>query len=184
MNDKTPMHTSEELVIYNKSGKLILFALLFVLAGVAMMYSGMSEEESSMIITIIGAVTILFFGLCLIYLIARAVNRKPALIINEEGITDHSSYVEGGLIRWHEIEDVTLYEMMNQRMIGIKLLNPDAFLSQQKGFKKLLMRANKGMVSAEVNISGSAISENLDKVYLIILKRWKTAKPMKPDSSS
>lgn len=43
--------------------------------------------------------------------------------------------------------------MMNQRMIGIKLHNPEKFMSKQTGFKKILMRANQGMVDTPINIA-------------------------------
>ncbi|UNK16883.1 hypothetical protein MNQ98_20630 [Paenibacillus sp. N3/727] len=58
-------------------------------------------------------------------------------------------------------------------MIGIKLYHPEKFMLQQTGFKKLLMRANQGLVDTPINIAESGLPMSIDKLYLIVLKKWK-----------
>lgn len=165
--------TTEPVVIYGKPGKLFVLSLLFVLVGVFLMVIGQSEEEKSFMLIAIGVLSILLFGLCMLYFLMRLFKPRPALVIDREGLTDHSSYVNGGRIRWEEIEDIVLYSYMNQHMICIQLKDPEAYVSSQTGLKRWLIRMNKNMASADVSIMKQSVSENLEKVYLILLKHWK-----------
>ncbi|MGM1047975.1 MAG: STM3941 family protein [Bacillota bacterium] len=151
------MDNNEDIVIYPKLGKLFMLAAVFVILGAALIYFGMTEENSSIVMVIIGVICAVFFGLCLFYFASRIVNKEPSLIINDEGITDQSSYIQAGVIKWEDIKNIELYSMMNQRMIGIKLYHPEKFMLQQTGLKKLLMRANQGLVDTPINIAESGL---------------------------
>ncbi|MFI2856688.1 STM3941 family protein [Paenibacillus sp. JSM ZJ436] len=165
--------STEDIVIYGKPGKLFIISLGFVLIGILMMVIGQSEEADAFILIAVGIVSTLVFGLCMLYFLMRLIKPRPALVIDLEGLTDHSSYVNGGRIRWEEIEDIVLYSYMNQHMIGIQLKDAEGYVSSHKGLKRLLIRMNKNMASADVSIMKQSVSENLEKVYLILLKHWK-----------
>ena len=166
-------NTNEDLVIYPKTGKMIillLMSIVFVLLGGFLIYVGLEER---IMFVIIGIISILFFGFSGIFILNRLINKQPALIISKEGITDHSSYTAGGYIAWEEVRDITLYDLFNQRMIGIKLHDTDKFMSQQTGVKKMLMNTNKNMVDAPVNIAEASLPIGIEQLYLIMMKKWK-----------
>ncbi|MFC7679632.1 STM3941 family protein [Paenibacillus sp. GCM10028914] len=166
------MNNNEDIVVYPKLGKLVFFSVIFVLLGIAITYFGLTEDDGSMAIVAIGVLCTIFFGFGLIYFISRLVNKRPSLIVNDEGITDQSSYIQAGVIKWEDIKEIKLYSMMNQRMIGIILYHPENFMSKQSGFKKLLMRANQGLVDTPINIAESSLPISLDELYMIILNKW------------
>ncbi|MCQ6562436.1 STM3941 family protein [Paenibacillus mendelii] len=170
------MHTrNEELVFYPSPRKLLglsAAAIMFVLIGGVMIGVSRNEEDSSVSILIIGLVSVLFFGLCLIYLLYRLLNRKPSVVLNDQEVVDDSSYIGGGRLRWDQIEEIMLYDFMGQRFIGIKLLDTPAFLSRQSGLKKLLMKLNRGMVKAPINIAQQGITLPLEELYELMIDRW------------
>ncbi|GIP41205.1 hypothetical protein J31TS4_44850 [Paenibacillus sp. J31TS4] len=157
-----------------KSFGLLVSALVFVLLGILLTAVGLGEEESAAIAGI-GIICTLFFGFCLAYLLLRFIRRTPSLVVDDEGIVDQSSAIGGGRIRWDEMEDLKLYVFMNQAFIGIRLHDPESFLDRQGTWKRLLMKANRRMVDAPVNIAQTAVALPLDELYELLVGRWAAA---------
>ncbi|AWB43562.1 hypothetical protein DCC85_04540 [Paenibacillus sp. CAA11] len=158
---------------YMGMGKRWLFAglaLLFVVLGCFVAYY--SYQDQKYFFTVIGVLCIVFFGFCLLYIVSKLNDRTPAVVVDEDGITDRSSYIAGGLIRWEEIRDIELYEFMNQSFIGIELYDSDSYLEKQRGLRRLMMNANRGMVQATINISQSSLSTPLEELYDRIIEQW------------
>ncbi|PZD92957.1 hypothetical protein DNH61_25485 [Paenibacillus sambharensis] len=168
----------KEIVEYPSTRKLLMLllgSLVFVAMGLLLMMVGLSEEDGSLGMTLVGIVTLAFFGACLLYFVYRLFNRKPSLIINDEWIEDNSSYTAGGRIKWEDIREIALYEMMGQRFLGIKLHDEDAYLQRQSGFKKWLMKVNSGMVQAPVNIPQNGIKMKLEALHDIMAVKLEQA---------
>lgn len=169
---------TKEHVEYPSAKKLIGLAfasMVFVAVGILLIVVGQSEEETPIIMVIIGFISAGFFGLCLIYCLYRLMNKKASIIINGDGILDNSSYIGGGLLKWSDIQDVVLYEFMGQRFIGLKLHDTERFMAQQSGMKKALIRMNKRMINMPVNIPQSGVRMPLDQLYVLIRETWMNA---------
>lgn len=178
---KTKMDTrEEELVIYPSPRKLFglcAASIIFVLIGGGMFAVGLNEEELPVPVIAVGLVCVLFFGSCLIYLLYRLLNKKPSVVLDDQGMMDDSSYIGGGRLRWDQIEEIMMYDFMGQRFIGLKLADTQAFLTQQSGLKKMLMKLNRGMVKAPVNISQQGVAMPLGELYVQMVERWRSAYP-------
>ncbi|GGF90171.1 hypothetical protein GCM10010912_39180 [Paenibacillus albidus] len=164
----------ESFKVYTGKRNLWLMALAglaFVAAGVWMI-SLYLEGGESILIALVGLVCTVFFGACLLYIIKMMFDRGPAVILDEQGVTDHSSFTSGGTIRWDEIENLELFHLSGQKMIGIQLKDPQAYLANQRGFKGWLMRVNHRMVDAPVNIAQAALPIPLEQLYEEMLRRW------------
>lgn len=169
---------TKEHVEYPSAKKLfgLTFAsMVFVAVGILLIVVGQWEEETPIIMIIIGFISVGFFGLCLIYCLYRLMNKRPSIIINGDGIMDNSSYIGGGLLKWSDIQDVVLYEFMGQRFIGLKLHDIERFMAQQSGMKKALIRMNKRMINMPVNIPQSGVRMPLDQLYTLIKETWMNA---------
>ncbi|YCI21099.1 hypothetical protein M1D71_05150 [Paenibacillus sp. Z3-2] len=46
---------------------------------------------------------------------------------------------------WRDVENIFMYELMGQKMIGIKLRDEKAFLDRQNGMKRKLMTVNSNI---------------------------------------
>ncbi|WP_048600430.1 STM3941 family protein [Rubeoparvulum massiliense] len=158
-----------ELVIYPSNRKMLglgLVSLIFCALGAFFLWGIEEEGSSQLYFNVIGIVVLVFFGLCFIYLLSRLFVKKPAIIIREDGLFENASYVGAGLIPWEEIREVYIYEYMGQKMLGIETKDPDFALKKTKlnGFKKLLMKANKGLVKAQISIPQTTISVPLEEL--------------------
>jgi len=119
-------------------------------------------------IEIISVIGIVSFGLCGIYAFTKFFDKRPGLVINDEGITDNSSAVCAGLIKWGNITNVSITEIYGQKILTIEVNNVDEILSKQQGFKKVLMNLNKNYFSSPVQISSNALKCNFQELYDII----------------
>lgn len=149
-----------------KTGGLACLAALFVAIGCFMI------AGDEVFPRIIGFLCVFFFGICFLYLAYRTMKRQPSLLIDDEGVTDNSSYIGGGRLTWQDIRAVRLYDYMGQRMIGLELHDPQALYDRQSGFKRLLLKANKGLVKPQVNIPQAGLALPIEQVYDLLLGRW------------
>ncbi|WP_277674604.1 STM3941 family protein [Piscibacillus halophilus] len=148
-----------ELVIYPKRGRMIGFgilSLLFVILGIIFYNVGLIEDDLTL--TVIGFLLVLIFGFCLFYYIKVLIKRKPALIISDEGISDYSSYLGPGLIRWDEIEGFEFVGFGSQQFLGIYTKDPELIINRASGLRRVINRMNKGLINTQVNI----MVKNLD----------------------
>jgi hypothetical protein len=167
------------LVIYAKRGKQILYGILcliFVMVSGLLLMIGFEENGSdSLKFMIGGAVGFIFFGLCMVYWVKSMVKRKPALIINREGILDQSTYIGAGLVKWDEIVDVDLVNFGGQTYLGIYTVDPELIINRSSPFKKLLNRLNKGLLNTQVNIPVKILDCSMDNLIETINRYWKEA---------
>lgn len=163
-----------KIEVYASKGKtwlLMLTAAGFVAAGVWMLRLALTGEES-WIIGGIGIAGILFFGICLLYILKTMFNASPVLEVDDGGLVDRSSYIAGGRILWTEVEDIAFFYVMNQPTIGIRLRDPQAFLERQNAVKHWLIKTNMRLTGAPVNISRPGMTLPLTEIYEAMLLRW------------
>ncbi|WP_459965018.1 STM3941 family protein [Paenibacillus sp. JCM 10914] len=166
----------DEIRVYPKVGKLFIGSLVFVVIGIVMMYAGGSDEENNVFIVVVGAICTLFFGFGFVYAISKLLQRKPALLINQTGIEDHSSLVSSGFVTWDEIKGIDMYQVQNQRFIGIEVHHPEQIWSRHPHWKQRLMRLNKGMTDSAIHIQETGLSGNFNELFLVMYRRWKLNK--------
>lgn len=150
---------------------------IFIAAGLFLILNDSKETGASTISCVVGVVSILFFGCCLCYILMKMIKKEPSFVVDEKGFVDSSSYTSGGSIAWTDVENIFMYELMGQPMIGIKLRDEKAFLDRQMGIKRKLMTVNTNMVDATISISQSSLTLPLDQLYVMMVGRWKRANP-------
>jgi hypothetical protein len=132
-----------------------------------------STPASDLLLGGLGLAAILFFGfgegMAVYWLLTRG--RKPALILDEGGIRDRSSFSGAGLIRWDEIEAVTLKWFPGQRLLFLHLRNPESIIARQKPFVQRAMRSSLCLVGTPVVLSQTNIGIPLEQVKALIEER-------------
>lgn len=169
------MKSQNELIVYPRLRKMLTYSVIMVAIGIVLTILGVIPEEPNIFVTVLGIICTVFFGLCLSYYIYRSIHKKPAIVVNAEGIRDHSSYSSGGFIPWTDIREVSLYNYMNQHFIGIHLHDTEQYIAKQSGFKKLLMKMNSRIVDAPVSISDNGIDMKITDLYKRIGEQWQEA---------
>jgi len=132
---------------------------------------------NSTIMFIVGIISILFFGICAIFVSQKITENTPGLIINDEGITDNSSGVSAGLVLWRDISEIRKTNVFNQAFIIVIVKNPEEYIARQTNFlKKRLMTMNYKSYGSPVNISPNSLKCNFNELYLMIVKEFQSAK--------
>lgn len=98
--------------------------------------------------------------------------KKPALILSEDGLTDQSSYIAAGFLKWEEIMEVQFYQYGGQPFLGIITVDPELIIQRSSGFKRLLNKMNKGLVEAQVSIPVRNLACDDETLINEIAIRW------------
>jgi hypothetical protein len=143
---------SHELIVPASRTKLVALALGaagFVLAGVWMM---VIVAKGSVFITMVGAFSVVFFGLLGVYAMRRLIWPTPAVVINREGIWDNASALGVGFIAWDDIARLHEYRFRSQLFLGIVPKDLEAVLANQPLWKRQAIRANLLLGVDPINI--------------------------------
>lgn len=92
-----------------------------------------ADGNSSAWIVGLGIISILFFGLATIFMLRMFLSGKLAIRINDEGITDETTGVAVGLIRWEDIERFEHYNLMGNKFIKVFVRNTAPYYERARG---------------------------------------------------
>jgi hypothetical protein len=159
------MSTGDERVIELSRMKLVMTtagALLFVAAGA---WFFLAPDDSGLfrrfpdpwVGRAIGAVAFLFGVAGAVYGVRKAFDRKPGLVLTAAGLVDNSSAVAAGFIPWSEITGLGLFQFRRQRMLIVHVADPEKYIARGNALKRMLNRANTGMVGSPIAISSNAL---------------------------
>ncbi len=161
---ETKIQLSKTKIVYAIFGSVI-----FVMIGLWLLQNlDKFPKYNPLLLQIIFISTVIFFGLGGAYLIVKFLDKKPGLVISDNGIFDNSSAISPGLIKWENITNVYVSELFGQKFITIEVNNAEKLLLKQTGLKKLLMTWNKNVFSSPVQISSNALKCNFEELYEII----------------
>lgn len=110
----------------------------------------------------------LFFGYAFFYILKKGKEGKDILIVDDRGITDHSSAVAVGFIPWADINRIYMDSVMGNKFIEIEINNEEQYLSKLSGIKKAAVFSNKKMghqiVCITLNTTGISPESVLPKI--------------------
>ncbi len=166
----------KEIIIQLSKKKLAL--LFFGAIGfiIACFWSIQTAETKStfntLYLKISSTIGIIFFGFCGIYAIEKFFDKRPGLVINNEGIIDNSSFVCAGLIKWETITNVAMNEIFGQTILTIEVNNADEIISKQNTFKKIFMNLSKNYFNSPIQISSIILKKyDFRNLYNLINER-------------
>jgi hypothetical protein len=132
-----------------------LGSLVFVVIGALIFTTG------NVVYQVVAVVCVAFFGTGLVFFVGQLVRRGPALQVDSRGVTDRSSIVSLGLVRWDEISSVQIHAVGIQRFLAV-YPRAESILQRANPVKRSLMRINRGMGFAPVTIAETALPYNLE----------------------
>jgi len=147
-------------------------SIIFVVLGIQFILKPVSYVSflyrNVELIRIVGYASLIFFGFCLIYILCKAFDKKPGLIINENGITDNSNFTSVGLIEWSEIIGIRTQQVMKTKFILIDVLNPEKYIQNSTKFKATLMKGNLKMYGTPLSITSNSLSYNFNELEKLL----------------
>ena len=121
------------------------------------------------VILLEGIASILFFGLCAFFYIRKLLDNKPGLINDNIGLIDNSSGVSVGQILWNNIENISVIKIFGQKLILIKVNNPQEYINKQVNYvKKKVMQTNMNLYGAPLSITSNALKIKFDELLNIL----------------
>lgn len=160
------MDSSDETIIELSQKRLLLLLLgasAFVAAGVwlfsldaASIQSRRGSNDPAFVHGL-GLASIVFFGSCGLYVLKKLFDKKPALVFNNSGIVDNASSVSPGFIPWSEVVGAELCEIQKQKLLIIKVRDPQEYIARGNSLRRTLNKANYKMVGSPISIHSNAL---------------------------
>lgn len=165
-----------EIPLGKKKISLLLFgAVIFVVLGINFIIAPETFVNSIIrtphVIRIAGIVSILFFGAVGLYGLRRLFDKTIGLIVDENGITDHTNASSIGLIEWKDILEIRTEKVVSTKFLLIYVKNPEKYLERAKGFKRKLMEGNSSMYGTPLSIISNTLRTNFDELEKLIETR-------------
>lgn len=132
------------------------------------------------IIFIVGLLSILFFGSVVFFIFKKLNDKKPGLIITENGIIDNSSGVAAGQIFWNDVSAIKIVEIFNQKFLMFIVDNPDQYINRQTNpIKRKAMEVNFKHFGSPISISSNGLICNFQELKNIVEKSFGNFKTKK-----
>lgn len=166
--------------------KLLFFSICFFAAGLWMIITNPQTKNivfNNPIIKVIASYGSLIMGLLGIYFFTKKLfDKKPGLILSEEGIIDNTSVFKFGLIPWSDISGI--YEKTvqvsiasKQYFVTIELINPNDYISKETNtIKRKLLIANSNNYGSPIHISTNSLKTNHKDLLSLINEYFLTYK--------
>lgn len=156
---------------------MLLGALLFIAIGLWFVIAPPRIENSfwgnQTKITIVGYASIIFFGLCAFFLFRKLPASEAGLIIDDMGIMDNSGGLSAGQILWSEIENISVIEIHRQKLIMLKVKNPQHYIGRQTSLlKRKGMELNNKMYGTPLSITSNGLKTSFDNLLKLITQKF------------
>ena len=164
-----------------KIGLLFIGALIFVILGIQFAINPeewlSSRSKSSEFIRIMGLISVVFSGICGIFIGRKLFDKKIGLTIDERGITDNTNATSIGLIEWEDITGIDKIEIASSKILIIKTDKPDKYIERAKnGISKRAMKANNKMYGSPISIISSSLKMKFNELENLIKSELKRRK--------
>jgi hypothetical protein len=180
---------NDELVIELSKSK----AILIIVGSLAMVAAGawlflMDERtiardlpiDDPLFVHGVGIAGMVLFSLTAILGLRKLFDKKPGLVFNSTGIIDNSSGLSAGLIPWSDVTGAEIYQVQRQKMLIIKVRNPEEFIQRGNVLKRAVVKINSKMSGSPIAISSNTLKTNFPELLSIFQQyQQKYGKSMK-----
>jgi hypothetical protein len=163
--------------------KMLLFSLIFLLAGLWMIITNPQTSNAffnNPVIKGLASYGSLVMGLLVSYFATRKLmDKSPGLVIDAQGILDNTSAFKFGLIPWADItgtyEQTVQAGMSKQQFVAITVADPEKYIQQQTNpLKRKVLSMNASSYGSPMHISTNGLQ--IDHARLIELLQQGYAK--------
>lgn len=168
--------TMERLELIPKRGKLVRLlvgALVFVGLGfVLLLFPQAFVPDAPWArwgVSAIAIVAILFFGACGVFAARQFFDRRPRLVLDDEGVFDRT--LGTAVIPWREIRGARIVEVSNTKFISLELADEERWAAAMPGTKRWMGAANQRLGFGRFNLNLSALDVTAEEILRVIQKQ-------------
>ncbi len=167
---KIPLSKNKIIVIFFGALLFVFLGTWFVIDPEKFAYRIFHNPD---IIRIVGIVSVVFFGICTLFIFRKLFEQKFGLIINKDGIIDNSNATSIGLIKWSDIIGIRVIQVFSQKFIMIDVSNPEEYIRlKKKGIGKMAMKANYNKYGSPISINTNTLKTNFTELISLIEKEY------------
>jgi hypothetical protein len=168
------MTSSDETVVPLSKTKLVLLiigSIGFVALGFWIFQTDSAWIEAQrrfnnpMLVHGIGIVAMVFFGLGVVVGIRKLFDPKPGLVLSSAGMLITSGST--GLIPWDDVEGFTTHEIHRQKMLVVKLVDPEKYVRAGGALRQALRRTNMNMMGSPIALSSNTLEISYDELVAL-----------------
>ena len=130
-----------------------------------------AEAAAGTATRIAGWLSILFGGLCTFKAFQRLRDKRPGLVIGQDGLTDRSNITSVGFVPWSDIERIQGMITNKQPMLLVHVRDPEPYLARGTALERMLRRANWRASGTPIVISVHALQMRGDLLQAEIQRR-------------
>lgn len=143
------------------SGVMVVFSIYLLLK---------STIDYNSIYVIIGVVGALIFLPKFIFASAVKLQKRPFLIITNEGIEDKSELYSVGIMSWKDIQEINIKGKNSNKTIEIQLKNMNEIMTKTPWYKRFMLRVSKMTKNSSVYIKFNYSENSLEEAIKILDK--------------
>ncbi len=156
----------------------LIAGIVFVIVG----YLGAAKPEdfvslifrSPEVIRISGIAGVCFFGVGIVFITWKLFDKRPGLIIDQNGITDNSNATSMGLIEWDDITSVEKKQVMSTKFLILHTNNPEKYIQRVKNFiSKRALEMNIKTYGSPISITSNSLKINFEELETLITREFK-----------
>ncbi len=143
-----------------KGGLLRFFVTsLLGIAGCVFTLSVIRGQESLFVsaFRVFAAVGIVFCSLTALFAGRRLFDRTPGLVLDAEGLVDHSNALGAGRVRWDEIREIRVTRSGAQRFLTVVVDDPRKFIDRGSRLRRKATEANHRKAGSPVNVTARTL---------------------------
>ena len=130
--------------------------------------------QSPLFVKIVGFVVLLFFGFGACVTATKLFDKKPALIIDEFGITYNMSTVNIGLIEWADIKGFKRVEILSTKILLVQLVNAKKYISRAKSPRvRKNLEFNEKNYGSPISIVAGPLAIGFEELETTLKEAWK-----------
>ena len=172
MTDKIEIQLSKTKILL-----LLLGATVFVVLGILFILNPEQFESTRFrnpeMIRIAGIASVTFFGLCLVFIARKLLDKKAGLTIDQNGITDNSNATSVGLIEWNDITDIGTVHVASTKILMLETDKPEKYIGRAKNIiSKRAMKANHKMYGSPLSIISNSLKIKYDDLEKLIREEF------------
>lgn len=162
----------------SKLAKLLVISILFLVIGLWIIIKDPQVGNpvfNNPILKIFASYGATLMGLLGVYFFTKKLfDKKPGLVLSEQGIYDNAGAFKFGLIPWSDISEihersVEVSLTSKQYFVTIKLVDPDKYISRETNvLKRKLLVANSKSHGSPVNISTNGLKTNHKELLKLV----------------
>lgn len=112
----------------------------------------------------LGVASIVVFGGGAVAYLVILLGGKPALVVDEHGITDNASLLSAGFLPWHEIVSFRLHTVGWNSFLIVEVTDPQAVLGRVNAVRRMQMRGTLRANGSPVSIPVRALAMPIDEL--------------------